>query len=64
MRQTQLDRSAVADHPWRSAIIDAGWSKQVYPFGLSCSRCSLGLDRHPIQPGHVLPTGQYDAAQA
>lgn len=54
----------LVDHHWRSSPVTDARSTAAYPFGLACSRCGLGLDRHPIQPGHVLPTGEYDATQA
>jgi hypothetical protein len=52
----------VADHPWRTYGANAGWSANVYPLGLVCPRDGLGLDKHPIQSGHVLPSGVLDAA--
>jgi hypothetical protein len=54
----------MADHHWRSSSVNGGWSEKAYPLGLTCNRCDKGLLDHPIQPGHVLPSGQYDPAQA
>jgi hypothetical protein len=56
----------LADHHWRSTIVNGGWSEKLYPFTLKCGLfgCGKGLLDHPIQPGHVLPTGQYDPSQA
>lgn len=55
--------TCVPNHAWREEWgTSRPWSG--YPMGLRCSGCGMGLDRHPVQPGHVLPNGSYDSALA
>jgi hypothetical protein len=54
-----------ADHAWREEWgTSRPWDPNIYPMGIMCSGCGLGMDKHPIQPGHTLTDGVYDPSLA